>query len=1464
MKKLSIALALILCLVMVIFCFAACGKKKADVTTADPGTTPEATTAPKATEPEATEPEATEPEATEHQHTQGTEYVIDTPATCGAAGSKSYHCTECNQIIPGTEVVIPATGEHQYGEWTTTKEASVLGDGAEERTCTVCSHKEQRSTTFEPTVVTFTDASSDAYNEEKANIREIMGDKHFYPTESDAAGNDLLVEYSILWNDSMLNFVGTAKPYFHTCVGKENGTEEINNIAYWSPVADNSNADCKFAGGFEYGTMRTSEPGNPYPQMTPPVGDSINEFPNIGGFNGGDGIDQGETQWGWHRVQIRLHIDVTNADALKADAAAGATAATYKCITTIYIDGVLVSILSSDTMTNGSVSYDNKLFTAASDGQGGIVYTDVREAEWIHAMRINSTKAKDGTTIYLVYGNVSMTCGKDFVQKVVKVGTPANKTLEVAEGVELDAKVWYREDDGTCTEHVWNGGYEVTKAATLLENGKRTERCSICGESREVDVEFKPDVQKFTDSTKNSYNPNIATLASIRGDEHFYTPGNDLIVEFSILWTEEIKDLKNDKGPYMDSRFTQTSNPDSTNKNIIYWSLSDNCSGSDCKFAGGFEWGGIGLNEPDNPYPKFTKDPTLGTTKDEYPNIGGANGGDGTSQGEDRYGWHRIGIRYREEVANVDAVKAGAAAEYKLSLWVYVDGVLVIHAYDTNMIYKPGKSDERDYKLFTAASDGNGGIAYTDSGDDLYFSGAYLHYKQMASGKVAYFAIADYSATIGSEFVQNVARVNYPVAAELEVEEGVFVPATMWYTKPCAEHTWDGEFTLIEEATLLKDGLKVEHCSVCGMSHEVAVEAAPVITDSKNIAASPYADNQNKDLAILKSVANIRGEDHFYPDSTEIGAQGNDLWFEYSFLYNDSLQYRDATKYLAEMRLFGFRSADYSKYRGFYYIYFLNDDGKGGAFNTSGDCPWAGHIDFSTYDTTYSPGQNCADDLTSLGNTLNGRTIGRYIAGWGAGRNDSPYLWDAEYQTMGGWHRLGFRYHQEVASVTGSTVKYAGYTELYIDGVLCWRVHTNFKADHNDSLTKNGLLLWTATAADGVITGYTDNDTMLVGTRIDRLDTSSQSVYVGIDDPQWNCGDGFVREVVRVENPKPTKITLPDGKDYDGAMYFTYAHSHVWDEDYEVVEAATLLSEGTKIDHCSICGETHESVIDETDPIIISSNMDTAARTAFNTANDVDWLNHPDLSKGIMIKRSINDIKAADQHYYPTEGNAQGNDLLVEVSFLWNETLANTYTWEALTFGHVDGYDVFNVDSKIHPKERDGYTYEFLTPTPAEIAENAALKTPSLGEYGWHRLGFRVHQEAAIDADAVKYTYIASVYVDGVLLVSYDATDYVVRRNPTGTVTALLYTAEIQDGNLVYFDIGDDKAQSTYKTSYGLIFFEDFFKKSNGYCVIGDLSMTCGHDFVQNVEAVADPAAANLTVAEGVEVPAAFYYKLAD
>ena len=274
--------------------------------------------------------------------------------------------------------------------------------------------------------------------------------------------------------------------------------------------------------------------------------------------------------------------------------------------------------------------------------------------------------------------------------------------------------------------------------------------------------------------------------------------------------------------------------------------------------------------------------------------------------------------------------------------------------------------------------------------------------------------------------------------------------------------------------------------------------------------------------------------------------------------------------------------------------------------------------------------------------------------------------------------------------------------------------------------------------------------------------------------------------------------------------------------------------------------------------IEIVSDWDESTRTAYNTANGVDWLNHDDNASGVHIKRNINNIKSASQHYYPDVSNDyEGNDLLVEVSFLWNSTLATKYTWQQFTFAHVDAYDLVNVGSVITPKERGGYTYDFLYPTEGS-------HTPSLGEYGWHRLGFRVHQDAEIVDAAVKYTYVASVYVDGELKVSFDATDYVVRRNPTGTVTALLYTAKIEDDHLVYYDIRKNaNPNSTYQTSYAVLMFEEFFTKTGAYCVLGDLYMTCGHDFVQQVAPVATPAAASINLG-GNDYSAAFYYRLAD
>ena len=329
-------------------------------------------------------------------------------------------------------------------------------------------------------------------------------------------------------------------------------------------------------------------------------------------------------------------------------------------------------------------------------------------------------------------------------------------------------------------------------------------------------------------------------------------------------------------------------------------------------------------------------------------------------------------------------------------------------------------------------------------------------------------------------------------------------------------------------------------------------------------------------------------------------------------------------------------------------------------------------------------------------------------------------------------------------------------------------------------------------------------------------------------------------------------------------------------DEWVTVEPTLLAPNGTKTGTCVLCSTPIVENL-EWKPYVLASTMTLEERQAFNAENKVDWLDHHDLPGGIYIKKQINQIKDSDVHYYTTEENPLGNDLLVEVSYLWNDTMKTGYTGEPLTFANGDGFDVFHVKDKLDAKDNRKINdvlckYEYVYPTPAAIAENSALKKPALGDFGWHRLGFRVHQDVEIAEGAVKYTYVASAYVDGTLVLAFDLTDWVVRYF-TSTVTGLLYTAAIDpedDTKLICYDIGENPA-SAYTNSYGLFIVEEFFNStaSTAYMVLADLSVTCGQDFVQKVEANADPADATFTLddkgttdtADDVTCPAKIWYK---
>ena len=282
------------------------------------------------------------------------------------------------------------------------------------------------------------------------------------------------------------------------------------------------------------------------------------------------------------------------------------------------------------------------------------------------------------------------------------------------------------------------------------------------------------DVQIFSDETDGTYSPHRATLGEIRGAEHFYDPDNDLLIEFSILWNESLTRLLPDADPYMDVRVTPDEEGLGEEAYLVYWALVEDCPSSDCPYAGGFGCGDIDHAEADCPYPRFTDYNEyfgLGELYEDFPNLGG------TDEEHPEWGWHRVGIRYREELVNAEEVREETAdAAYNLEMWVYIDGTLVIHASASDLI----AYDDTDRKLFSAASDGAGGIAYVEN-DDLYLHGAFLNSTAMTEENTGYFAIADYAATLGSDFVLPVRKVADPSPATLEVEAGVFVTATVWY-----------------------------------------------------------------------------------------------------------------------------------------------------------------------------------------------------------------------------------------------------------------------------------------------------------------------------------------------------------------------------------------------------------------------------------------------------------------------------------------------------------------------------------------------------------------------------------------------------------------------------------------------------------------------------------------------------------
>ena len=254
----------------------------------------------------------------------------------------------------------------------------------------------------------------------------------------------------------------------------------------------------------------------------------------------------------------------------------------------------------------------------------------------------------------------------------------------------------------------------------------------------------------------------------------------------------------------------------------------------------------------------------------------------------------------------------------------------------------------------------------------------------------------------------------------------------------------------------------------------------------------------------------------------------------------------------------------------------------------------------------------------------------------------------------------------------------------------------------------------------------------------------------------------------------------------------------------------------------------------------------------------------------------LSDIAEEKGSFYPTDKNPVGNDMLVEFSILWNESLTTGFE-KALNLG------VFTADQNSNPKVDNQSTSWFhlddkssdcpfaggielslgggtVNYGPDNNPTTQYAEFAHIGDYGWHRIGIRYHQTAVTDGENVAYTLTYSIYVDGVKV-------YEVLTDPARYVKKnyLLYNATIDENDHSKLNYTDNTAdQEVNKRGFRWLVGVGFFgSASDKWLVLSDYYITSGHDFVQRVEPVASPAAATINLG-GVEYPAATYYKLAD
>ena len=439
-----------------------------------------------------------------------------------------------------------------------------------------------------------------------------------------------------------------------------------------------------------------------------------------------------------------------------------------------------------------------------------------------------------------------------------------------------------------------------------------------------------------------------------------------------------------------------------------------------------------------------------------------------------------------------------------------------------------------------------------------------------------------------------------------------------------------------------------------------------------------------------------------------------------------------------------------------------------------------------------------------------------------------------------GWHRFGVRIHQEGINDNG-VEDYQIIATAYLDGEKILQVDKTAYAKTKTG-TYTGKLFHLYPYANRLIYGIIGKSTKCDAYLMveDIYKSSANAGYLVLQDLSFSCGQTFKQQVTKVVSPASKTFKASDGTELTGDVYFTAAaaHDHDWDGDYTLTKAPTLLENGLKAEHCTICGAARTVTATPAEMIPVILNANDAAPTGWqgNSANDF-----------MAPKQSLKALADDNGHFYPTNSNPSGNDLLIEFSILWNDTLH-------ADSGKYGNLGIFSGTTTINTSWIYFDNGQIELNDGGTGAETIYVKktSPDPDYYritgnGWHRIGIRYHQTAEIVDASVAYTFTYTIYVDGERVSEVKTSNTRFANN-----NYLLYTATIENEKLKYSDGASNRYLSW-------LFVSNFFNAGKDkYLVLADLNINAAHEFVQQVEPVS-PVAAPFDL--GSYDPAVMYYQ---